>query len=130
LKASVNIPVEPLLSAADRAPAAKAAPEPLLVLLSLLSAVDVAVDVEVVVAMAVLLLSVVVVLTLLSVCVVTLLSVCERLLRSVAMLLVLVLPSVVIKPLLTCANEALLNPKAMAMAETIRVFFMEPPEVG
>jgi hypothetical protein len=109
-----------------------AAPELLLVLLSLLSAKDsaVEVDVVVVVAMAVLLLSVVVVLTLLSVCVVTLLSVTARLLRSVAMLLVLVLPSVVSKLLLTCANDALLNPNAMAMAETISVFFMEPPEVG
>jgi hypothetical protein len=32
--------------------------------------------------------------------------------------------------LATCAKAALLNPNAMAMAEAMSDFFMEPPEVG
>ena len=45
------------------------------------------------------------------------------------MLLVLVPPLSVVWLLVDCANAALLNPNAMAIADAIRVFFMEPPEV-
>ena len=131
----MNVPVEPLLRAAERDPLAKASPESLFVLLSLLSAVevevdvDVDVDVDVLVLVFVLLLSFVFVLTLLFVFVVTLLSVCVRLLWSLEMLLLLVPPLSVVWLLVACANAALLNPNAIAMADAIRVFFMEPPEV-
>jgi hypothetical protein len=66
---------------------------------------------------------------LLSVFVVTLLSVFVRLLWSVEMLLVLVPPLSVVWLLVDCAKAELLNPNAMAIADAIRVFFMEPPEV-
>ena len=120
LKASLNMPVEPLLRAADCAPAAKAAPELLLVLLSLLSAVELEVELELVLDVDVdvdellLLVLVGVVLMLLSVCVATLL---------------LVPPLSVNWVLATCENAVLLNPNAIAMAETMSDFFMEPPEV-
>jgi hypothetical protein len=110
------MPVEPLLRAADCAAAVKAAPELLLVLLSLLSAVEleVDVDVDVDVDVNVLLLSVVAVLMLLSVCEATLL---------------LVPPLSENWVVATCEYAALLNPNAIAMAETMSDFFMEPPEV-
>jgi len=112
------MPVEPLLRAADCAPAAKAAPELLLVLLSLLSAVELEVELELVLDVDVdellLLVLVGVVLMLLSVCVATLL---------------LVPPLSVNWVLATCENAVLLNPNAIAMAETMSDFFMEPPEV-
>jgi hypothetical protein len=120
------MPVEPLLTAAERAPAANAAPDPLLVLLSLLSAVELEVNADV----DVLLLAVVFVLTLLSVFVLTLLSVRVRLLWSVDTALLLVLPLSVNWSLATCAKAALLNPNAIAMAEAMSDFFMEPPEVS
>lgn len=112
----MNVPVEPLLRAADRAPEANASPEFLLVLLSVLS--DVAFNVSV----AVLLLSIifVFVLTLLSVGVFVVV---------LLVVLVLVLPFVVVWSLETCANAALLKPNAIAMAEAMSDFFMEPPEV-
>jgi hypothetical protein len=112
LKASLNMPVEPLLRAADCAAAVKAAPELLLVLLSLLSAVELEVDVDV--DVNVLLLSVVAVFMLLSVCEATLL---------------LVPPLSENWVVATCEYAALLNPNAIAMAETMSDFFMEPPEV-
>jgi hypothetical protein len=114
LKASLNMPVEPLLRAADCAAAVKAAPELLLVLLSLLSAVELEVVLAVDVDVNVLLLSVVAVLMLLSVCEATLL---------------LVPPLSENWVVATCEYAALLNPNAIAMAETMSDFFMEPPEV-
>jgi hypothetical protein len=94
----------------------------LLVLLSLLSAVELEVELELVldvdvdvdVDMLLLLVLVGVVLTLLSVCVATLL---------------LVPPLSVNWVLATCENAVLLHPSAIAMAETMSDFFMEPPEV-
>jgi hypothetical protein len=108
------MPVEPLLRAADCAAAVKAAPELLLVLLSLLSAVELEVVLAVDVDVNVLLLSVVAVLMLLSVCEATLL---------------LVPPLSENWVVATCEYAALLNPNAIAMAETMSDFFMEPPEV-
>ena len=87
-------------------------------LLSLLSAVELEVELELVldvdVDMLLLLVLVGVVLTLLSVCVATLL---------------LVLPLSANWVLATCENAVLLHPSAIAMAETMSDFFMEPPEV-
>ena len=112
----MNVPVEPLLRATERAPLANASPEFLLVLLSVLAVVEVNVSV------AVLLLSVVLVFVL------TLLSV-GVFVVVLLVVLVLVLPFVVVWSLETCANAALLKPNARAMAEAMSDFFMEPPEV-
>jgi hypothetical protein len=129
LKALVKVPVEPLFSAAERLPSALAAPEFLLALLSLLSVIVVVVAVDVVVVVVVVSAFAEAVLALLSVLVLVLTLLLLLSVSVVAMLLVL--PPSVVCELSTCADAAVLKPKAKAMADAMSVNFMKySPDVG